>query len=452
LSVARVNAEGGLESPRIVEILTIDTEKGELNEDVPMEIIPHMKKAFKDAPDQPGILTWLYPFRELHEAMAESARHTSDVFFNDWFVRNAINNGLPLNTVLSTDDFFAMQEDVMHKLQDTILFTSAFWIKGEKAQRIVEYVRNGGKIIVYGTVEDPALLELLNLRTEHGLEGTFSVNLSLSEDTITNDAHQGDKGRHLLQHCSHITGGGISEVVDDTADRFTQLHATVNQDGLERVFTLSRALSEWNGGKAGWIRGSLPFQTAGVTHLPLRQTDEYMDASVLVRYLLQPFGYSLFQTRVEEAAHHALFFVARHDNGFMLTGCKQDTSVTLQLRFPDGAPVIIGQTAVIDEEAVSYALDRTFHEECRLFVKQKQSSRVSSRENQPFPTPKKRTVRNISVYNLQDAEVTIYPPLAPLQAGIVEVKHGDQYLDLSGKIAGNRVRLSHITGTIDISW
>lgn len=194
LTVARVNAEGELESPGIVEILTIDTEKGELNQDVPMEVIPHIKKAFKDAPDQPGILIWLYPFREMHEAMAESGEHSSDAFFNDWFVRNAINQGLPLNTVLSTDDFFAMHDDAIQKLQDTILFTSAFWIKGEKAQRIIEYIRRGGKIIFYGTVDDPALRKLLNLRSEDELDGSFSVNLSLSEDTITSDQHQGEKG------------------------------------------------------------------------------------------------------------------------------------------------------------------------------------------------------------------------------------------------------------------
>lgn len=452
LSVARVNANGELESPRVVEILTIDTEKGVLDENVPMEVIPHIKRAFKDAPDQPGVLTWLYPFRELHEAMAESGEHSTDVFFNDWFVRNAINQGLPLNTVLSTDDFFAMQDDAIHKLQDTILFTSAFWIKGEKAQRIVEYVRQGGRLLIYGTVEDPTLRQLLNLRSEHALEGTFSVNLSLQEDRIMNVEQQSGNGTHLLHHSSHISGGGLSEVVDDAADPFTQVHATVKQDGLERTFTLTRALPEWDGGKIGWVRGSLPFQSAGVTHLPVRQEKEFMDSSVIVRYLLQQFDYSFLQTKDEEDAHHALFFIARHDNGFILTGCKQDTSVTLQLRFPDGTPVIPGQSAIIGEGTATYALDRTFHDECRIFVNQKQSSRISSRENQPFPTSKKRTVRNISVFNLIEADVTIYPPIAALQSGIVEVKNGEDYLDISDKIAGNRVRLTNISGAIDISW
>ncbi|MDF2815659.1 MAG: hypothetical protein K0Q81_1859 [Paenibacillus sp.] len=416
-----------------------------------MEIIPHIKKAFKDAPDQPGLLTWVYPFRELHEAMAETTGHSTDVFFNDWFVRNAINQGLPLNTVLSTDDFFAMSDLAISKLQDTILFTSAFWLKGDKAQRIAEYVRHGGKILLYGAVEDSILQELLNLRVVQGLDGDFTVQMSLSEDTITNVVQE-NKGSRLLRHESQLSSGALCEVISNTADPFTHVHTTVRQNDQERVFALSRSLSEWNGGKIGWVRGSLPFQSAGVTHLPIRQELNFMDSSLIVRYLLAEFGYEMFQTKLEAGANEALLFVARHDNGFLFTGCKQDTSVTLQLRFPDGAPVITGQTTMIGEGMATYVLNRTFHDECRVFVKQKEESRVSSRENQPIPTPKKRAVRMITVFNLRDAEVVIYPPLEPLKAGNVEVINGDHYVDLSGKIEGNRIKLAQISGKIDISW
>ncbi len=443
-----------MESPGVVQILTIDSEKGELDEDIPMEVIPHLKKAFKDAPDQPGILTWLYPFRELHEAMAESDEHSSDVLFHDWFVRNAINQGLPLNTVVSTDDFLAMNDDAVHKLHDTILFTAAFWVKGEKARRMIEYVRNGGKIIFYGRVEDPELRKLLNLEYEHELEGDFSVNLTLTRDTIKNEERVNGHDHAKLHHHSHISGGGLSEVVGDRTDPYTLVHARVNQSGLERVFTLTRALPEWDGGQVGWVRGSLPFQTVGVTHLPVRQELEFVDSSLFVRYLLQQFGYALNQTKEEAASEAALMFNTRKDNAFILTGCKQDTTVGLQLQFPDGAPLIVGQTAMIGEGAAAYALDRTFHDECRLFVKQKQISRITCRENQPVPTPKKRsrTFRTISVYNLIEADLTIYPPLAQLQAGSVEVKLGEQDLDLTGKISGNRIRLTQISGNVDISW
>ncbi|MNW22855.1 hypothetical protein D3C71_2245970 [compost metagenome] len=51
-----------------------------------------------------------------------------------------------------------------------------------------------------------------------------------------------------------------------------------------------------------------------------------------------------------------------------------------------------------------------------------------------------------------EADVTIYPPLAKLQEGVVEVKNGEHFLDLSGQTAGNCLRLTKVSGTIDISW
>lgn len=452
LSAARVNVQGELEHPQIVEILTIDTEKGVLDEDVPLEVIPHIMRAFKDFPDQPGILTWVYPFRELHAAVAESSERSKEAFFHDWFVRGAINEGLPLNTVISTDDFFAMNDENRSKLDETILLMATSWVKGDKARLIADYVRKGGKLLLYGAVEDPVLQELLHVQAAAGLEGDLIMKLSLPEDTILHPSKSVGPSDRLLRHQSHIGDGALREVVRESIDQNMSVHAVVKQDGMERVFALTRSLPEWKGGRVGWVRGSLPFQPAGVTHLPVRQEQTFMDTSVIVRYLLGDFGYELRQVKLEEKANAALLFITRHDNGFLLTGCKQDSSVSLQLRFPDGAPVITGQTAMIGEGAASYITGRTFHDECRIFVKQKEQTRVCARENQPFPTPKKRAVRNITVFNLQDAEVTVYPPLEALQAGFVEVRKDNDEMDISGCVEGNCIRLKQLSGTIDISW
>mgnify|MGYP000132526139 CR=1 FL=1 len=454
LSVARVNALGKLENPGIIEILTIDTEKGELIADCAMEIIPHLRKAVKDFPNQPGILTWLYPFREYHHAVAESAENSRTVFFDDWFVRNAINQGLPLNTVLSTDDFFAMSDDVLRKLQDTILLTPTSWLTGDKAQSLIKYIENGGKVLLYGAVIDSALSEFLNLRQEIGLEGDLTAKISIAEDILSVDPKQHEKsGDHRkVRHESMISSGAICEVLHDPTDIDTQIRMTVNQDDQERIFALTKVKSDWKEGRVSWVRGSLPFQIGEVTNLPIRQEEHWMDTSVLARYLLADFGFSLLQKKHEDSTCAALFFVTRHDNAFLFTGCKQDTSVSFQLRFPEGVPIIIGQTTLVGEEAVTYSLDRTFHDESRVFIKQKEPKAVSCREFHPYPSHLKSTVRCISVTNLLAEEVTIYPPLKALQAGIVEVKNGETFIDLSGKVFGDRIRLTNIRGTIDISW
>jgi hypothetical protein len=63
------------------------------------------------------MVTWLYPFRELHDALQEDRNTTGRVFFHDWFIRNAINEGMPLNTVLGTDTFRAMSAEAKDKLR-----------------------------------------------------------------------------------------------------------------------------------------------------------------------------------------------------------------------------------------------------------------------------------------------------------------------------------------------
>jgi len=451
LSVSRINADGAVEMPGIVEILTIDTEKGELWGDGPAEVIPHLQKAFHEAPDEPGLITWLYPFRELHETLQADNAASGSVFFHDWFVRCAINHGFPLNTVLGTDTFRAMSTEARRKLNDTILFVSTMWLDDARIAELADIVRGGGKVLLYGDVRQPALQELLNLQSAGGLglEGDFALKLSFEEDNV-----HGDKGDRKLRHRVDIGDGTLNVTLRNKADTGTRVGAVAVQDGEERIFALSRSLSEWNGGRIGWVRGSLPFDQAGVTHLPVRQADEWMDTSILLRYMLQDFGLLMKQVKQDPESQSVLTFVSRHQNGFILTGCKQDSSVQLKLRFPDGVPLFPGQTIVLGEgEAELYALDRTFRDECRVFVNQQQRSRVSCRENQPTPSRMKRMIRTLSISNLLDAEVTIYPPYEMLESGAIEIKQdGTGILDWSGGQEGNRLRLVGITGTIHISW
>ncbi|MDR6551844.1 hypothetical protein [Paenibacillus qinlingensis] len=451
LSVARMNAAGALEMPGIVEILTIDTEKGELWADGPAEVIPYIQKAFREAPDEPGLLTWLYPFRELHEAVQGDNEASSRVFFHDWFVRCAINHGFPLNTVLGTDTFRTMSSEARRKLESTILFVNAMWLDDASITELADMIRDGGKVLVYGDVRQAALLELLNLQPTDGvgLEGDFDLALSFDEDEI-----YGDKGERKLRHRADIGDGSLGVVLRNKADAGTRVGAVAIQDGEERIFALSRTLVEWNGGRIGWVRGSLPFAKTGVTHLPVRQENEWMDTSILLRYMLQDFGIMMKQVKQDADSQSVLTFVSRHRNSFIMTGCKQDSSVQLKLRFPDGVPLFPGQTIVLGEgEAELYSLDRTFRDECRVFVNQQERSRVSCREISPTPSKVKRMVRTLSISNLLNADVTIYPPLEMLALGAIEIKQGNgSIVDWHGMQIGNRLRLDGITGTINISW
>ncbi len=453
LSAARVNEEGELESPGIVEILTIDTEKGELPEDTALEVATHIRRALKDFPDEPGLLTWVYPFDEMHDAAAADSANTGSAFFNDWFIRNAINEGLPLNTVISSNSFKKLDDTGSKALDDTILVTSTFWLQGESSRRIEKLVKRGGKVLLYGPLLDEGLLKLLNLSRAQGIYGECNLSLRLVTDVIKSEPAPLTK----MNHRPHISDGAIHEIIADPQDAYTRIRAMVEQDGEERIFALSRTLPDWNGGNIAWVRGSLPYKAAGVTHLPVRQEPEFVDSTILARYLLQDFGFHLLQCKHDTQVSSALLFIARKDNGYMFTGCKQDTSVQLQFCFPEGVPLLIGQTTEVGKETASYSLNRTFHNECRLFIDQSQPSLVSCREGSPLPTNKKRTISNLTsrrliITNLNQAKVTIYPPLAAIAAGLVEVKHEEIYLDLSDKLVANKLVLEALSGAIEVTW
>jgi hypothetical protein len=105
LSVARISDDGSLEGPNILEILTVDGEKGAFDEQNTLEAIAYLRRAFDETPDSAGLLTLLYPFSGNYEFAQKDNVYYKNIFFNDWFICNAINHGLPLNTVVNTDTF-----------------------------------------------------------------------------------------------------------------------------------------------------------------------------------------------------------------------------------------------------------------------------------------------------------------------------------------------------------
>src|SRR5690606_9505026 len=240
LSVGRVNEQGEVEPPRIVELLTIDTEKGELPEDTALEVSAHIRRALKDFPDEPGLLTWVYPFDELHDDAAEDPASAGRAFFHDWFVRNAINEGLPLNTVISSKAFAELAASGSKALDETILVLSTTWLKGEAADRVAAWVERGGKVLLYGPVWNERIAALLNVASAGGMEGECELFIASAVDSIKGT----DAQRMKLNHRSELSGGGIAEVVADAADPNTRVYASVKQGEEERVFAASRSLPE----------------------------------------------------------------------------------------------------------------------------------------------------------------------------------------------------------------
>ena len=115
---------------------------------------------------------------------------------------------------------------------------------------------------------------------------------------------------------------------------------------------------------------------------------------------------SMLRIRASASAHTPplALAVARHRGGLIFNGFKADSTVNLWLRFPEGVPVLTEKQVLIREGRGRYALERWFHEECRVLVEQAEGV-VSCKEMQ-HPTG---TTRRLRLSGLRGARVTIYP-------------------------------------------
>ena len=136
--------------------------------------------------DEPGLLTWVYPFHEFHEAVFGASPHPGEPFFSDWFMRNAVNAGLPVNTVVSTDNFISSREATSDLYRDTILVTPVPVAASPLEAALIADVRRGQRILFYGSVNraSQTLLELLNLKLSSPLSGELEVHSSLVFDVV----------------------------------------------------------------------------------------------------------------------------------------------------------------------------------------------------------------------------------------------------------------------------
>lgn len=441
MSAVRLNAQGEPETARVLEILSIDTERGTLDKTAATEASSHIKRMLELKPDRPGLLTWLYPYRELFEGDLHGEERSADAFFTDWFIRNAVNNGLPLNTVVSTTNFAGLEGEGWERLAaDTILVVPAVLVTDDLAATLVRYVEGGGRALFYGPVRDAALMALLNLSPAEGWDGRYEL------DSLRPLRLKGSK----LWHDPLVSAGPNANSAADAQDPYTEVLVEAVKWDERRAFALTRSKPEWQGGRATWMRGSLPFGTGKISHLPPDQPDGYADVSPIMLELLASFGYVFRQQGAGDTSQPAMQFASAVDGAYWFAGYKPDSTVRQTFGFPLGAPLFVGQSAVLGGGTATYALDRAFLQECRVYVNQSAVGAVRCREYPPIPTPKKRTERCIRIEGLIDAELVVIPPRGAAER--TEFYQDAGFIEVVEHEADGTVRVASVTGTVDISW
>ena len=148
MAVSRIGQSGQVQSAELFNILSIDNSFGDMPDCCVNEPLPHILKAEKDAADAIAPLVWVYPMEEFTTASSEAALR--EMYAGDHYIRQAINYGLPLNCVVSTNNFL---------LHDLSLYKASILVSPlpqtkAVAKKLKDFAKNGGKVIYYGTNRD----------------------------------------------------------------------------------------------------------------------------------------------------------------------------------------------------------------------------------------------------------------------------------------------------------
>lgn len=459
LSIARIDSAGSVEPPQNVSMLTLDDSYGRMPDVVPQEVNPHLLRAWSERPDSPGPIVWLYPFDELHEAMFGPSPAPERLFHIDWFVREALNDGAPINTIVSTRSWRALGERVKDVFAGRTVITPAP-LDSAGEQLLLDWADAGGRLLVYGPLSRaPRLRARLNLAEATPIEGEMRVATTLS--VIDATAPAADR----YPHQSIVSGGGLGEV---PANGITPLATATSESGETRALA-ARV------GNIDWLRGPLPMQLKEGSHLPVCEpaATTYPLAS-LVRRLLADAGWHIaftvqqntVRTGTPEKPARPDDFAARqrtiptlalhrHTNAWLLSAYLPDTTVGLALRTPFGAPLLLGNETWIRDGASTYRLPRASRLECRVFVEQ-DDGWLKYIEELPGQVG---VTRRSWVNGLQAATVRFFPPTG---SGPVTFYPNPDWPYITGEtiplreIATPQGRMLEttrpVTGTLLISW
>ncbi|GGM89773.1 hypothetical protein GCM10010967_23310 [Dyadobacter beijingensis] len=461
MSVSRINAKGEVKIPSHLSFLSIDDTHGDMPTQVPDEVTPHILKARYDAPTAPGPLVWVYPFEEYHRWAFAYKDRLPEIYYGDWLIRQAINNGLPLNTVVSTNAFQSVLKSKPGFFKESILVSVVPDADSPLERALIGFVKNGGKLMVYGPAghAGKAFLELLNLKNGTPLEGEFKISGQYEGDRL-NTAYP-----NVVRHEALFSGGGIATNLANPNDPNTRLMATVTPAGQvpagqvpagqARDVAWVRTGNDWNGGKVVYIRGTNSSKFNGGKLLNPDDPSKFFTGPLLMRYALAAFDMHCVIEKENPAVKSPVLTIARSHNAFIFSGYHPNSTITDRFKFPQGAPLLLGLETKLDAGHSVYNLPTAWNRECRIFVTQNEGI-VSYKE---LHSGVKDIDKRFQVSGLEGATVRVYAPehislekfeayinaAYPWKTGRIKVSEGDPKL-------GRHFVAEHVTGTLTVAW
>lgn len=431
LAITRLDENGRVMPPQSISLLSIDNSYGEMPDIVPDEVIPHIKDGVRTSPDAAGPVIWLYPFDEYHD-MTFDGENIEEVFFGDWFMRTAINTGFQMNTVVSSGNFAAALENgACHG--NVITTPTAIFRNGKAAGLLTQFIREGGKVLFYGPVNDDKLLELLGLSTAESTEGELNADV------------EGIKAR--IMHEPLYSAGSVNTV--QMADDIDVVASVQN-----KVYAMTRKIGK---GSVAWVRGSNSFIIKKNARYPeMLDRNLFFYPESLMRTMLGKLGYIFDIDKYAPAQPDPVAVSNYNSNALYVSTYVPDMNTNEKLRYPEGAPVFIETETVIENGRSVYHLPKAEHLECRVFVDMPDGP-VKCIEFCPT-TPEVK--RRIEVHGLQNATVRIRPEsgfedkvkVLQGQKEAPFVKGNFLKLEREPDFAGTVLTCRDVNGTILISW
>jgi hypothetical protein len=450
LSIGRIDAAGKIETPRSIALLTIDDSYGRTPDKCPNEVIPHILAALEDLPDRPGPLVWVYPFDEYHEMTFSVKPRLEEPFFADWFMRAAINNGLPLNTVVSSRVFLKSFAENASLYRESVLITTAPDAGSSLGRALLRFVQSGGRVLLYGPLDRSGdeLLQILHLRLDPPIAGRLTIELRTNPDRLSDRAYPS-----ALQHRESMCAGGCRAVLSEAEGDDCKVVAMVSDGKSRRVAALWRKFPQ-SGGSLAWVRGTNSNAFTGGHLLSPDDPQRWFQGDLLLRFALEAFGYRLSVCKQAPEQRNPVVTVARHENGFFFSGYTPNTDVDLCLKFPQGAPLLVGQETRLAGGQARYRPPRAWHRECRVFVVQGEGELSCIEQH----SGEIGIQRRLFLTGLNDATLRFYPepsrpkvtmqpnPKEPfLEGPFLEYRTHDDAL-------GHYLQAEHVTGSLLISW
>ena len=400
LAVTRLDEHLKVTHPYALDFLTADDSFGRIPARGANEMTPHLLTAYNDFPDEPGLVTWVYPF-ETYCKTGLSDGNMQRIFMDDWYIESAIDHGFPVNTVLSDKNFLTADKT---KLLTTLLVTPVPEADSPLEKALFESLDAGARVLLYGSTKyaSDKLRKTLGLALESdALDGLLDIKTSLSLDTFEVGKRAG-----TLMHDPLVSNGGIFETSDKKG--VSETVCTVSDGKKTRVYAVFAGKCGKGGGKVFWVRGSFPHKRQIAGHLPpLYKQSENFPSALLLRAGMALFGYPISFDCYDADDKLPLLLFSKCRNALWFNLFSKDAMVRMHMSTPDGAPVPDNTEFLIENSVGTYPLWRWNHTDCRIYVKQTAKSKITLKKGSPethFDNDER-----LDLHGLIDAEVTFYP-------------------------------------------